>query len=99
MRAVALESLASVEPTAIRRSGWRSRETWARAVPAGIFVGLVLIRREALVEAADGLMASSTLVEAAQSGLMILFLTLSAVFYLFIAALFLGRHTARASSD
>jgi protein-S-isoprenylcysteine O-methyltransferase Ste14 len=97
--AVSLESLVATEPTPARTRAWQSRETWARAVPAGFFVGLAIIRRDAIASSATGLVSATSLVDGVEAGLMLLFILLNALFYLFIAALFLGRLAPRASSQ
>lgn len=99
MSVATLSSLSEAEAPQPHARVWRSREFWGRAVPAGFFVGLVVIRRQLFADAASRLVSAPTFAEAAQAGLMLLFICLSAVFYIFISAAYLRRCAPCAASQ
>ncbi|HZQ97747.1 MAG TPA: isoprenylcysteine carboxylmethyltransferase family protein [Chloroflexota bacterium] len=74
-------------------------EAWKRALPAGVSVGLAVVRRDAVVGALDGIRASGSLIESFEAGLLLASVVLSGLFYLMVAALFLNRVPATAGTN
>lgn len=66
-----------------------------RAVPAGFFTGLIVLKNESIQSAAAGLFAGSDPLDALRASLTLAFLLLSAAFYLLIATMFVIRGSAR----
>jgi protein-S-isoprenylcysteine O-methyltransferase Ste14 len=84
---------------AARPLRWSPGEAWRRALPAGVSVGLAVVRRDAVVGAFDSIRASGSLIESLEAGLLLAFVLLSGLFYLMVAALFLNRVPATASAN
>lgn len=76
----------------------RLAQLLARAVPAGFFTGLIVLKHEAIARAAYGAFNGSDPLESMRSGVTLVFLLLSAAFYLLIAAMFVVRSGARRSA-
>jgi len=97
--AIDLAAAAATPPAlAARRRLGQLAQLLARAVPAGFFTGLIVLKNESIQNAAAGVLAGGDQLDELRAGVTLAFLLLSAAFYLLIATMFVIRGSARGAA-